>query len=184
MSPISPKTEPVTPVPQKFTTPAVSKSSKQRKLTPLPDPLPIIAPPPYVNIPRAPASAEEIAEICLKTMLEKEQGERFDDGLDTKFAKAMLQLTPPINTPIPLASDTTDDDMTDDEKRLWKDLSDPDDEFMHDSTTQNEVSSPVQQDDEDEDEPPYLCIEDEFRQEVVEWMLDVRTVQIPTWPLL
>ncbi|KAK7683744.1 hypothetical protein QCA50_013120 [Cerrena zonata] len=186
VSPVSVKTEPVTPMPMKSAAPVVSKSRKHRRLTPFPDPLPIIAPPPYINIPRAPASPEEIAESRLKTMIEREQEERFDDGLDTKVARAMLQLSTSAQTSVPQAADPSDDDMTDDEKQLWKDLSDREDEAIQDSTPHKIPTHGSNNEDEDEDEGdlPYMCIEDEFRQEIVEWLLDTIPPSIPAKPQL
>ena len=177
-SPVSVNTEPSTPDFLRSPGGTVTKLSKNRtkkKPAPFPEPIPIIAPPPFTDIPHAPASSDEVAELRLKAMLEKEQDERFDDGLDTKIAKAMLNLTPQAKMPaFQATSEASDDDMSEDEKQLWKDLPDLDDVMMYGDVTPKPTDGKRPKEDEvDDDPPPYLCIEDAFRQEIVEWMLDV-----------
>ncbi|PCH37539.1 hypothetical protein WOLCODRAFT_167571 [Wolfiporia cocos MD-104 SS10] len=71
-------------VPSEPATP-ISHRRRRRAMTPprspLPMPLPIIAPPPPDEIPRAPLSTEDAAEARIKIMLEKERVERDADGL-------------------------------------------------------------------------------------------------------
>ena len=47
--------------------------------------VPIIAPPPYEDIPRAPLSADDAAEARLKILLEKEESQRQVDGFEKGF---------------------------------------------------------------------------------------------------
>ncbi|CAL1709591.1 unnamed protein product [Somion occarium] len=177
------KTEPVTPMPRKS---ASAKSRKQRKKgtsTPLPHPLPIIAPPPFVNIPRAPASLEEFAEGRLVTMLSKEREERFDDGLpSTRISRREENNVLELEHQTSDYAKTSDEEMDDDEKQLWKEYPHPDDEVMRECSAHDSARSKVEDCECEEELTLFTCIDEEFRQEIIEWMLDALPPVFPAKP--
>ncbi|PSR75782.1 hypothetical protein PHLCEN_2v8899 [Hermanssonia centrifuga] len=142
--------QPVTPVRSRF-----------NNVTPSDSPLPILAPPPYEMIPRAPASKEQEAEWRISKLLSKELEERIGDGLNIAGLQREL-----MGEDEPQRQ-THDDD--DEEERMWRAVGEIEDSKTVDGQSENTEGRVT---DYIEEADPSLGIEDEFRKEVIEWILD------------
>lgn len=160
----------------------------QTLLDPLPSPLPIIAPPPYILIPRAPSSAEEVAEGRIAMMLSKEQTERLEDSLpllrdlqhpvgpDTKNRK--------FSGNMESGCEDSDESETDQEVERTDDDCSMEGDSADESENEDENEPPISRVNADENGTRdwddhirnVICIEEDFRQEVVEWVLNVSYV--------
>ncbi|TCD68668.1 hypothetical protein EIP91_010190 [Steccherinum ochraceum] len=180
-SKIYPPTRPVTPIPlnsrSKF---KANLASQSRSPDSLPFPLPIVAPPPFVDIPRAPVNEEEVAEGRLRLMLLKEREERELDGLADLRAGVVVDGGGDGED-----TDDEDEEMESDEDEeeaeVWRAVSGKDVRGGGaDDVEESSMTDAV-----DVFEWPLhsqICIDDEFRQEVVEWILDVNPPSFPSKP--
>ncbi|EMD37059.1 hypothetical protein CERSUDRAFT_124037 [Gelatoporia subvermispora B] len=175
-------TEPATPVvSRKF-----QRGSFSRTLSPWPEPLPVVAPPPFELIPRAPLSAEDAAEVRVRILLAKERAQRDTDGLfDTKPVVTSFS----ANTQV-VADDNTKITVDDTPSVEGSGGYDADDEsdcsaIGHDDEARLNTS-PLRQRPTVEarfSRPcPRLGIKDCLKKEIIEWMLDVVPHPPPSEP--
>ena len=179
-SSIYPPTQPATPLPSSTRTRfKVQLMDQSKSPDSLPYPLPILAPPPYVDIPRAPVNEEEIAEARIAMMMNKDEDERKADGLVNVVCVDRSSSSPTIkreDTPS-CDADELDDDMDEDERELWRAVGEEID-IECDKTLPTTAHEDCKEckDQEDAFHWPLLsqlCIDEDFRQEAVEWILDV-----------
>ncbi|OBZ66787.1 hypothetical protein A0H81_13268 [Grifola frondosa] len=155
-------TEPVTPV---------SHSPRRLALAiytdPPPSPVPIIAPPPFFLVPRAPLSLEDAAERRIVVLLEKERREREVDGLP--YARAPIPKGP-MNLTMQKKR------QEDEEEEYWMDSDSEADGFDVNEMVDVWARGKYER---DEDTTSYdgtgiaLGIEDNLRSEAVDWLLNV-----------
>lgn len=144
----------------------------------LPNPLPIIAPPPYNEIPRAPASEEEIAECRIAKMIGREHEERRSDGVtNTNEDNTLVDVEPEP----PLSDHEDEDAMDEEEKEVWESVA-RSGQDLEGGESRSVAVLEVELAAQDSDNATTfqwsmqdkICLEEDFRQEVVEWILDVR----------
>ncbi len=140
-----PPTRPVTPVPRR----------RHNNATPSDSPLPIIAPPSFESIPKPPVSQEAGAEVRIRRLKEKDMEQRAGDGLTTLI---VTQIESP-------RKETHDAE----EQMMWQVTDDPD----SDCSQQEQQPMEVVQDEDYENMKLEFGIVEDFRADVVEWMLDV-----------
>ncbi|THH20768.1 hypothetical protein EUX98_g8516 [Antrodiella citrinella] len=185
-SSLYPPTQPVTPMPlssrDKFRAEVADQVKSPDSLL---DPLPCIAPPPYPDIPRAPANEEEVAEHRLAMMISKEQEQRRADGLILINAP-VANGSPDMKTEDTSSCDLDEIDEAMDEEETQDDTAYKINSSRNVSTEIDEVEIDC-----DNDEAVILdwslletCIDDEFRQEVVEWILDVVPPEFTSKPTI
>ena len=136
-------TEPCSPLPH-------SNADKGGDLL---SPLPLIAPPPFEHIPRAPLTSAEVAEARILALVKKDWEERLADGLSL------------VTTFVPSGSDSVTE---------VKDGGPSSQQVQHEIGS----SSPFSSRDDSEDIASRLGIRESFRIRVVQWMLDVRPTLI------
>ncbi len=112
-------------------------------------------------IPRAPASKEQEAERRISKLLSKELEERIGDGLNIAGLQKELMGEDESKR------QTHDDD--DEEERMWRAVGKIEDSKTVDGRSENTEGRVT---DYIEEADPSLGIEDEFRKEVIEWILD------------
>ncbi|KAH8101772.1 hypothetical protein BXZ70DRAFT_931861 [Cristinia sonorae] len=125
-------------------------------------PVPILAPPPYDQIPRAPMNQEEVAEARLVAMLGRELEERTADGfLASDF---VLQSVAPAHADESISE--SDEEMDEDERQVCQAIVSRKSSIESGGlVSETDVFVWPQQ--------PRICIDEDFRQEVMEWILDV-----------
>lgn len=130
-------------------------------MTPSDSPLPLLAPPPFQEIPRAPACREEEAERRILSLRERELQERIADGL----ALPAEESQEPVVTSAAVKVD-------DDDEMLWKAVDD-----LECDGENGRVDLISQQPDKS---PSQLCvtkielgIQEDLRGDIIEWLLDV-----------
>lgn len=167
-----PPTEPVTPAIK----PCRTILGATFAISPLPSPLPIIAPPAYILIPRAPSGTEAIAEERLATMLVKEQKERLGDSLPVLHDMQRLQeCDDPGAKSCKSAATSEYFDQLDSDGSTDRDT--PTENRLMDCTEDRTAS--IDGDSVDGEsllETPLgvnMAIQEDFRREVIEWILGV-----------
>lgn len=174
---VYPATQPATPIPTNARVQFQARLKAQlRSPDSLPYPLPILAPPPYVEIPRAPTN-EEVAEARLAMMINKEQEERKEDG----FLSAGLpdnctgsQHLSKEDTPNSEMDELENDPDKDEEMQVRNAVCGGDNKGRGDSVVSvDEAGMGCEDDVFDWPIQHQICIDEDFRQEVVEWILDV-----------
>lgn len=125
-------------------------------------PVPILAPPPYDQIPRAPMNQEEVAEARLVAMLGRELEERTADGfLASDF---VFQSVAPAHADESISE--SDEEMDEDERQVCQAIVSRKSSIESGGlVSETDVFVWPQQ--------PRICIDEDFRQEVMEWILDV-----------
>lgn len=167
-------------------------------------PVPIIAPPEFVDIPRAPLSREDAAEARLKVMLEKENRERVEDGLASRFPYSpgrpekvgdVITVSGLIGGRVGSSAaeckceecvdseELSEDEDEDDEDEEYSD-EDMDDAEVNRGSTDGyqfdlEMNACIRKILKAED-AHVSGLEDEFRREVIAWFLDVNSSHICT----
>lgn len=174
-----PPTQPTTPIIEALSSSGRSSVITHSPLSPFASPLPIIAPPPYLLIPRAPHTVEGIAEEHIAMMLVKEQIERLNDNLpllrDFRGAGKNSESKPQREVVDEDDCESTEEGEFDDED------SEMDYSSMNEHDSEREGNSQVS-DDEGFSKNPVdvtVCIQEDFRREVVEWVLGVSEVLLP-----
>ncbi|KAJ3549405.1 hypothetical protein NM688_g5178 [Phlebia brevispora] len=127
---------------------------KYHNVTPSDSPLPILAPPPFEFIPRPPASKQEEAELRLRRLQEKETEQRVEDDLVT------FTLTRVNDGASPGSANQNTPTRTTENAR---------------ETSGEECFEDIQ---------IVLGIDEEFRADIVEWILDVEPPNIRNKPLI
>ncbi|KAI0926491.1 hypothetical protein AcV7_005415 [Taiwanofungus camphoratus] len=172
-------TEPATPAPR-----LRHRGVSPAPLSPLPLPLPIVAPPSFDLIPRAPLSKEDAAEARINILLEKERHEREADGLHQLVGVCPAKSEQhhediSKDEACETACDHGDDGCDELEESADVDLCDPTNSSVKDESngeggadhgtdkfkpkvTSSNAKSVIR-----------IGIEDNFRREVIEWILDV-----------
>ena len=143
-------------------------------------PLPILAPPPYVDIPRAPVNGEELAETRIAIMILKEEEERKSDGLlhfrgveDSTIVASAVE-----DGDSPCEKDELDESVDEDEENEV--LRAVDNQEASGKSGKSCRIDEMEVDCNTEEIDVFgwslqrqICIDEEFRQEAVEWILDV-----------
>ncbi len=162
-----PPTQPVTPL--------IGPVSAAASLlvSPLPSPLPIITPPPFILIPRAPLTNEDVAEGRIAMMLTKEQIERLADALPVLRDLHGHDKRSQGNGNACLDADTVDDLSDQDHEMDEEDVSPSEDFSVEANLEDNTKESGGDIGTEEKSMNVTICIQEDFRREVVEWILGV-----------